>query len=110
MVGDVHSAIEESIRDEVGESRLSVSHRQSRHSRDNSGVKSVTKPTTPVVHVENKADAFLHEVEKAIDSERSDREEKLARDLKKRRISPRTYDRGIKEIEKWVVKEKKELY
>jgi len=49
-------------------------------------------------------------VEKAIDSERSDREEKLARDLKKRRISPRSYDRGIKEIEKWVVNEKKELY
>ena len=54
--------------------------------------------------------AFLLDIEKAIDSERSDREERLARDLKKRRISPRTYDRGIKEIEKWVVKEKRELY
>lgn len=60
--------------------------------------------------MDHKADAILAEVEKAIDSERSEREEKLARDLKKRRISPRTYDRGIKEIEKWVVNEKKELY
>ena len=48
-------------------------------------------------------------MEKAIDSERSDREERLAQDLKKRKISPRTYDRGRKEIEKWVVKEKMEL-
>ena len=53
---------------------------------------------------------MLAEVEKAIASERNDREEKLARDLKKRRISPRTYDRGIRDIEKWVVNEKKELY
>ena len=53
---------------------------------------------------------MLAEVEKAIDSERSDREEKLARELKKRRISPRSYDRGIRDIEKWVVNEKKELF
>ena len=51
----------------------------------------------------------MREVERAIDSERSEREEKLARDLKKRKISPRTYDRGIKEVEKWVIREKKEL-
>ena len=34
----------------------------------------------------------------------------MARDLKKRRISPRSYDRGIREIEKWTVNEKKELF
>ena len=49
------------------------------------------------------------EIERAIDSERSEREEKLAKDLKRRRITPAEYDRGIKEIEKWVIKEKKEL-
>lgn len=49
------------------------------------------------------------EIERAIDSERSEREERLAQDLKRRKITPAEYDRGIKEIEKWVVKEKKEL-
>ena len=105
----MHSAIEESIKDEVGESRISVStkpHQQRKVSRENSGNNRTPKSSKP----ENKADAVLAEVEKAIDSERSDREEKLARDLKKRRISPRTYDRSIREIEKWVVNEKKELY
>ena len=38
MVGEVTSAIEESIRDEVGESRLSTS-KMSRHSRDNSDLR-----------------------------------------------------------------------
>ena len=50
------------------------------------------------------------EIEKAIDQGRSDREEKLARELKKRKISPRSYDKGIRDIEKWVVNEKRELY
>ena len=59
---------------------------------------------------ESKADKVLLEIEKAIDQGRSDREEKLARDLKKRKISPRSYDKGIREIEKWVVNEKRELY
>ena len=104
LVGEVTSAIDESIKDEVGESRMSNS-RISRHSKDNSAIKTAKIPQT-----DNKADHVLSEVEKAIDSERSDREEKLARDLKKRRISPRTYDRGIRDIEKWVVNEKKELY
>ena len=53
---------------------------------------------------------MLLEIEKKIDQGRSEREEKLARDLKKRRISPRSYDKGIREIEKWVVNEKRELY
>ena len=35
LIGDATSAIEESIRDEVGESKVSVS-RLSKHSRDNS--------------------------------------------------------------------------
>ena len=59
---------------------------------------------------ESKADKMLLEIEKKIDQGRSEREEKLARDLKKRRISPRSYDKGIREIEKWVVNEKRELY
>ena len=108
MVGDATSLVEESIKDEVGDSggRVSTS-KMSRHSRDHSApdARGRAARSGPA----DKADHFLADVEKAIDSERSDREERLARDLKKRRISPRTYDRGIREIEKWVVQEKQEL-
>ena len=109
LVGDATSAIEESIKDEVGDSRISVS-KMSKHSRDNSAsdMKQVAGGRASVS--ESKADKMLLEIEKKIDQGRSEREEKLARDLKKRRISPRSYDKGIREIEKWVVSEKRELY
>lgn len=108
MVEDVTSAIEESIKDEIGESnsRVSASH-VSHNAAAREGASSKTKPRAG--EAEDQLTVFLREVEKAIDSERSEREEKLARDLKKRRISPRSYDRGIKDIEKWVVREKREL-
>ena len=113
MVGDVASIVEESIKDEVGDShsRFSNSRMSNRNnSRDNSaqdqGRRSGKAASAPPA---DKGEALLVEIEKAIDSERSDREDRLARDLKKRRISPRTYDKGIKEIEKWVIGEKKEL-
>lgn len=38
MVGDVHSAIEESIRDEIGDSRMNAS-KMSKHSRENSDMR-----------------------------------------------------------------------
>lgn len=95
LVGEVTSAIEESIKDEVGESRMSTSHVVARQN-NNSDKRSRER------HEAKQADV-LHEIEKVIDSERSAREEQLALDLKKRKISPRTYDRGIREIEKWVI-------
>ena len=111
MVGEVTSAVEESIRDEIGDSIGKLSNsRDSRHykkaPRDDADLKLKAAAKDPS---HEKLALFLNEVEKAIDSERSDREERLARDLKKRKISPRTYDRGIKDIEKWVVTEKMEL-
>lgn len=103
------SAIEESIKDEIGDSYSQSRTSHSRNNiRDTSGSK--TTKAQQAKEAEDKLNTFLREVERAIDSERSDREERLARDLKKRKISPRTYDRSIKDIEKWVIKEKKELY
>ena len=43
LVGEVTSAIDESIKDEVGESRMSNS-RISRHSKDNSAIKTAKIP------------------------------------------------------------------
>ena len=101
MIGDVSQNIEDSIKDEIGDSHSKISASK-QSNRDKVLAK---KPEQ-----DEKMSAFLLDIEKAIDSERSDREERLARDLKMRRISPRSYDKGIKEIEKWVVKEKRELY
>ena len=41
--------------------------------------------------------------------EQKEKEEKLARDLKKRAISTETYDRKIRDVERWVTNERKEL-
>lgn len=112
------SLVEESIRDEIGDSHSRMSNsKMSKNSRDHPAPettkfranKNTVASGAPGPQAD-KAEVFLAEVEKAIDSERSDREDRLARDLKKRRISPAEYDRGIKEIEKWVVNEKQELY
>jgi len=101
LVGEVTSAVEESIRDEVGDSRVTTSKLSK---QSNSEKKSFERPESA------RTTAVLLEIEKAIDSERSEREEQLARDLKRRKISPRAYDRAIREIERWVIKEKKELW
>lgn len=52
---------------------------------------------------------FLSKLTKAINDERQEREDKLARDLKRRVLSPRSYDRKKREIDKWVANEKKDL-
>jgi hypothetical protein len=111
MVGEATSAIEESIKDEIGDSLGRISNsRKSRQPKDINRNGSDHKPKANSKDSEQeKMDLILSEVERAIDSERSDREERLARDLKTRKISPRAYDRGIKDIEKWVIKEKSEL-
>lgn len=77
MVEDATSAIEESIRDEIGDSqsKISASH-VSRNNATQEGQRSKARPKS------SEAEIFLREVEKTIDSERSEREEKLARDLK----------------------------
>ena len=104
------SLVEESIRDEIGDSHSRMSNsKMSKNSRDHPAPettkfranKNTVASGAPGPQAD-KAEVFLAEVEKAIDSERSDREDRLARDLKKRRISPAEYDRGIKEIEKWM--------
>ena len=109
LVGDVTSLVEESIKDEIGDSNSRFSNsKMSRHSRDHSAQENARARAAKATAAPpaDKAELLLLEIEKAIDSERSDREDRLARDLKKRKISPRTYDRGIREIEKWVVGEK----
>ena len=52
---------------------------------------------------------FLTKMQKTISSERNQREDKLAKDLKKRVITPRSYDRKMKDVDKWVTNEKKEV-
>ena len=68
-MGEAASAIEESIKDEVGESQGRVTtSKMSRQSRENSANKTHKR-------AESKQDSVLAEVERAIDSERSEREE-----------------------------------
>ena len=52
---------------------------------------------------------FLSKLSKAINDERQEREDKLVRDMKRRVLSPRSFDRKKRELDKWVANEKKDL-
>ena len=52
---------------------------------------------------------ILKQIEKALRKEQKEKEDRLARDLKKRIISTETYDRKIRDIERWASKERGEL-
>jgi hypothetical protein len=51
----------------------------------------------------------LKQIEKALNKEKREKEERLANDLKKRYISVETYDRKIKEVDVWYAAERKEI-
>lgn len=58
---------------------------------------------------EKAASAFLDEIETAIEEKKKNEESKLKADLKKNLISPRTFKRKERDLEKWVTKERDEL-
>ena len=59
---------------------------------------------------EKAAGAFIDEIEKVIEHEKSKEQRQLKQDLKKNLISPRTFKKKEQELDKWVSTQKKELY
>lgn len=58
---------------------------------------------------EKAATAFLDEVDQAIEEKKANEQNRLKADLKKNLISPRTFKKKEKDLEKWVSNERKEL-
>ena len=52
---------------------------------------------------------ILKQIEKALNKEKREKEDRLANDLKKRYISVETYDRKIKEVDMWYAGERREI-
>lgn len=52
---------------------------------------------------------FLEQIELAIQEKEHKEKKKLKSELKKKQISPRTFNKKEKELERWVSEEKREL-
>ena len=111
IVDEVASLVEESIKEDIDVSGSFKSGKiaQSEAYKNKAFDDFKTKGYKDAKDDNNSMAIFLSKMQKTINSERNQREEKLAKDLKKRAITPRTYDRKMRELEKWVTAEKKEV-
>ena len=60
------------------------------------------KPTKEILSDKSGMKQILKQIEKALLKEQKEKEDKLAKELKKRIISTETYDRKIRDVERWV--------
>ena len=111
IVDEVTSMVEESIREDIDVSGSGKFGKftQSETYKNKAFDDFKTRGYKEAKNDNSATRTFLEKMSKAVTEERKQREEKLAKDLKKRVITPRSYDRKMRDLDKWVNNEKKDI-